>query len=120
MQAGAPQRHSQSASRKHIATMVLLLSAICHACYLLDKAVIDAINLMQAQCTAAVADVQTQQEVNRQLMSRKEEIEWQLMTALAGHSGEAPDTELPHSVLLTDHNFDLASPAPAAIQPQVA
>ena len=75
---------------------------------------------MQAQCTAAVADVQTQQEVNRQLMNRKQEIEWQLMTALAGHSGEAQDKELPHSMLLTDHNFDLASPAPAALQPQVA
>ena len=72
---------------------------------------------MQAQCNAALADVQTQQEVNRQLMSRKQEIEWQLMTALAGHSGDAQDRELPHSVLLTDHNFDLASPAPAAIQP---
>ena len=53
-------------------------------------------------------------------MNRKQEIEWQLMTALAGHSGEAQDKELPHSMLLTDHNFDLASPAPAALQPQVA
>ena len=77
---------------------------------------------MQAQRTAAVAEVQTQQEVNRQLMNRKQEIEWQLMTALAGHSGEAQDKELPHntSMLLTDHNFDLASPAPAALQSQVA
>ena len=75
---------------------------------------------MQVQCTAAAAEVQTQQEVNRQLMNRKQEIEWQLMTALAGHNGEAQDKELPNSALLTDHNFDLGSPAPADVQPQVA
>jgi hypothetical protein len=39
---------------------------------------------MQAETAAAAAEVQTQKGVNSQLMSRKQEIEWQLMTALAG------------------------------------
>lgn len=75
---------------------------------------------MQAQRSSAAADAQTQQEVNMQLMNRKQEIEWQLMTALAGHSGTVAAQELTHDGLLSDHNFDLSSPAPASKQLQVA
>lgn len=75
---------------------------------------------MQVQCHSTGAEVQTQQEVNRQLMSRKQEIEWQLMTALAGNPAAAAGQELGHDALLSDHNFDLSSPLPGALQAQVA
>ena len=75
---------------------------------------------MQVQYSSAAANVQTQQEVNKQLMERKQEIEWQLMTALAGHSGLPAGQDLVHDALLSDHNFDLSSPTPAAQQLQVA
>ena len=68
----------------------------------------------QAQYSSAAAHVQTQQEVNKQLMERKQEIEWQLMTALAGHSALAAGQEPAHDTLLTDHNFDLNSPTPTS------
>lgn len=75
----------------------------------------------QVQYSSAAANVQTQQEVNKQLMERKQEIEWQLMTALAGHPGQVPTGQDPvHDTLLTDHNFDLSSPTPAIQQLQVA
>ena len=75
---------------------------------------------MQAQYSSAAANVQTQQEVNKQLMEHKQEIEWQLMTALAGHSGLRAGQEPVHDTLLSDHNFDLSIPTPAALQLQVA
>lgn len=42
--------------------------------------------LVQAQAAAALVGVQTQKDINAQLMGRKEEIEWQLMAALANAS----------------------------------
>ena len=44
-------------------------------------------SLVQAAAGAAVAEVQTQKDVNTQLMTRKQDIEWQLMTALAAKKG---------------------------------
>lgn len=42
--------------------------------------------LVQAQAAAALVEVQTQKDINAQLMGRKQEIEWQLMAALANAS----------------------------------
>lgn len=75
---------------------------------------------LQAQCNSVAADVQKQQEVNRQLMSRKQEIEWQLMTALAGHPGIGAEPDALHDALLSDHNFDLAGPVHGMAEPQMA
>ena len=75
---------------------------------------------MQAQNSAAAANAQTQQEVNRQLMERKQEIEWQLMAALAGHPAPAAGPDPAHDALLTDHNFDLSSHTSTAQQLQAA
>lgn len=74
----------------------------------------------QVQYSSAAANVQTQQAVNKQLMECKQEIEWQLMTALAGQPGLPAGQEPVHDTLLSDHNFDLSNPTPATLQLQVA
>ena len=101
--------------RFHVAKNVLMVSA-----YGLKAVYYTCWPASQAQCNSVAADVQKQQEVNRQLMSRKQEIEWQLMTALAGHPGTGAEPDAMHDALLSDHNFDLAGPVHGMADPQMA
>lgn len=57
--------------------------ALCNA----GCACVKKVHWLQVAAEAAAAEVQTQKDVNAQLMIRKQDIEWQLMTALAGKKG---------------------------------